>query len=145
MRHFSKLRRDTGASTAMEFALAAIPLFMLILGIIKSGLLFWDWQALQGAAMDAGRCAALNATSCGNPVASTTNTQAYAANAAHARGVGGITSGNVTVLTGTAAQTACGGTTANVVSVSLSYQLGLIGFVPLPSSLRASACYPLSS
>jgi Flp pilus assembly protein TadG len=143
-RHPGHLLADTAGSTALEFGLATIPLFLLILGIVESGLLFWNWQALQSAAIDAGRCAALNAPSCGNPVTSTAGTQAYAVQAAAARGIT-IKTSNVTVLTGTSAQAGCGNTTATVLTISINYKFAMIGFVPLPSNLSASVCYPLAS
>jgi Flp pilus assembly protein TadG len=143
-RSASCIARDTSGTTALEFGLTAIPLFLLIIGIIEAGLLFWNWQALQSAAIDAGRCAALNAPSCGDPTASTSNTQAYAIQVAAIRGITLKTS-NVTVLTGTSAQAQCGNTSAAVVTVSLAYKVAMIGFVPLPSNLSASVCYPLAS
>jgi len=133
-------------STSVQFALTAAPLFLLLLGIMESTLLYWTWQALQGAAIDAGRCAGLNAPSCGNPAVSTTPTQNYAVSVAQARGLSSITAANVTVLTGTAAQAVCGNTTATVVTVQLTYNdAAMISFVPLPSKLSAMACFPLAS
>jgi len=139
------LRHDNAGSTALQFALVALPLFLLIIGIIESSLLFWSWQALEGASVDAGRCAALNAPLCGNPTTSVTLTQTYAANAAVSRGLDSITASDVTVLTGAPAQAACGNSTASVISVAISYKYPMISFVPLPSALKASACFPLSS
>jgi Flp pilus assembly protein TadG len=137
-------RGDLAGSTTLEFALVTPPLFLLLLGIIMSCLLYWSWQALQGAAIDAGRCAGLNAPSCGNPATSVTATQNYAVTAAQIRGLI-INTANVTVLTGTPAQTACGNTTATVVSVQLTYTFPMITYVPLPKNLTASACFPLAS
>jgi Flp pilus assembly protein TadG len=133
-------------SASVQFAVTATALFLLLLGILESSLLYWSWQALQGAAIDAGRCAALNAPSCGNPVANTTATQSYAVTAAQERGLASFTSANVTVLTGAAAQAVCGSTTATVVTVQLTYHYAaMISFVPLPSNLSARSCFPLAS
>jgi len=140
-----RLDRHTGGATSLEFALAAIPLFLLLLGIIESGLLFWSWQALQGAAIDAGRCAAINATSCANVATTPANTASYAATAAQQRGLGNVKSSNVSVTTGAAAQALCGSTTASVVSIVMTYKYPMISFIKLPSSLSASVCFPLSS
>jgi Flp pilus assembly protein TadG len=137
--------RNTAGSTSLEFALMTLPLFLLLLGIIESSLLYWSWQALEGAAIDAGRCAGLNAPLCGNPTTSVTATQTYAVSAAHIRGLGTVTTANVTVLTGAAAQTACGSTTATIVSVQITYKYPMIAFIPLPSNLTASSCFPIAS
>ncbi len=133
-------------STSVQFAVTATALFFLLLGIVESSLLYWSWQALQGAAIDAGRCAALNAPLCGNPVTSTTLTQSYTVTAAQERGLTSFTTSNVTVSTGAAAQTVCGSTTATVVTVQLTYHYAaMISFIPLPSNLTAKSCFPLAS
>lgn len=120
-------------------------LLMLIIGIIQVGLLFWRWHALQAAAADAARCAAIGAPACLNPATQPGNTRTYAVSTAAARGLSGVTANNVTVTTGAAAQAICGATTASVVVVSLSWQVGSSTLVNLPSSLIASACFPLAS
>ncbi len=141
-----RLWRDRAGSNAIEFAATALVMVLLIMGVLEGGLLFWSWQALQGATIDAARCAAINSTSCLNPSTTPANTQSYAVTAATARGLNGVTTGNVTVLTGVAAQTACGATTASVVSVTIAYTFGLPLNVPyLSPSLSASACFPLAA
>jgi Flp pilus assembly protein TadG len=139
------LRWHRAGSTAVEFAVVALSLFLLLLGSIEGGLLYWSWQALEAATIDAGRCAALNAPSCGNPATSTTATQTYAVAAAAQRGLNGVAAANVTVKTGASAQASCGNTTATVVTVTTTYTFPMIAFVPLPSKLSASVCFPLAS
>jgi Flp pilus assembly protein TadG len=138
-------RGDRAGTAALEFALAVTPLLLLILGIIEGGLLLWSWQALEGAVIEAGRCASLDAASCQNVATTPAKTASYAATAAQARGLGSVTTSNVTVTTGTAAQALCGNTTAGVVSIAMIYKFPMIGFIPLPSTLTATACFPLSS
>jgi Flp pilus assembly protein TadG len=145
MRAGRRLARHAGGSTAIEFAVVGLSLFLLLLGSIEGGLLYWSWQALEGATIDAGRCAALNAPSCGNPATSTTATQNYVVAAAAQRGLSGMTAANVTVQTGAPAQASCGKTTASVVTVTATYTFPMISFVPLPSKLSASVCFPLAS
>jgi Flp pilus assembly protein TadG len=140
-----RLRRDRRAVVALEFAVAVMPLVLLIVGIVESGLMFWSWQALQATAIDAARCAAINALSCQNAATTPANTQSYAATEAVGRGLTGVTSSNVTVLSGTAAQSACGATTASVISVKLTYQYAPVVLVPLSSGLTAAACFPLAA
>ena len=140
----SRFARRTEGSTALEFALTALPMMFLTMGIIEGGLLFWSWQALEGAVIDAGRCAAINATSCKNPTTTPANTASYAAKAAGVRGLTGVTSSNVTVTTGAAAQALCGNTTASVISVALAYRFPAMAVIPLVSNLTASTCFPLT-
>ncbi len=140
------LRRNNAGSTTIEFALTATSLLLLIVGMLEAALLFWSWQALEGAAIDAARCAAINSSSCLNVTTTTGATQTYAVSAATARGLNGIQASNVTVLTGAAAQTACGSTTANVVSVAIPYSIGPVFMAPyLSPNLTASACFPIAS
>jgi Flp pilus assembly protein TadG len=135
----------TAGSTTIQFAITALPFFLLVLSIIEGSLVFWSWQALEGAAIDAGRCAALEAPLCGNPATSVTATQNYAVTAANARGLSNITTANVTVLTGASAEAQCGNTTASVVTIGMTYHYAMMAFIPLPSNLSVSACFPLAS
>ncbi len=47
--------RDDGGATAVEFALIALPLFMLIIGILEVALFFAAGLVLEGSAAQAGR------------------------------------------------------------------------------------------
>ena len=139
------LRKNRGGATALEFALAALPLLLLIMGTVEGGLLFWSWQALESTAIDAARCAAINATACKNSVSTPVNTQNYAAATGTSRGLISFKAANVTVSTGAAAQAVCGRTTVSVVSVSLSYHYPAMAVVPLPTTLVTSACFPFAA
>jgi len=139
------LLRHRGGSSGLEFGLTALPMMLLLMGLIEGGLLFWSWQALEGAAIDAARCAAINASPCKNPTTAPGNTASYAAKAAVIRGLSGVTASNVTITTGAAAQSLCGNTTANVISVALAYHFPAMEVVPLLSNLTASTCFPLIS
>jgi Flp pilus assembly protein TadG len=141
----SRFARHRRGATALEFALTAVPMLLMTMGIIEGGLLFWSWQVLESAAIDAARCAALNASSCKNPVTVPSNTANYAAKAAGVRGLTGVTASNVTVTTGAAAQALCGNTTVNVISVAFAYHFPAMAVVPLPTNLTASTCFPLQS
>jgi|GEM_PF-635398 Flp pilus assembly protein TadG len=136
--HLARLRRRENATAALEFALAAVPLMLLILGIIEAGLLFWSQEALQGVAIDTARCAGLG--SCNSPSAA----QSFAVSEAVSRGLNTVTTTAVSVSTGTAAEALCGNTTAKVVNISVSYQYNSISFIPVTRNLTASACYPLA-
>jgi len=136
-----RIGRDTAGTTTLEFGITGLCFVLLIIGIVEAGVLLWSWQALESTVADVGRCASINAPSCLNPSTTPANTQNYAVTTALARGLPGITTGNVTVTTGAAAQTVCG-TTATVVSIAMSYQFGISLLAPLPNSISASACFP---
>jgi Flp pilus assembly protein TadG len=132
--------RDRGGAATVEFALTALVLLVLVMGMIELGTLAWVWQALQSAAWEAARCAGINASSCANVTTAPSNTASYAVTAAQTRGLA-VTSGDVSVTTGGAAKTACG--YANMVQVAVTYPFGTVFLVPLPTSVSASACFPL--
>lgn len=58
-------RRDQGGASAVEFALVAVPFFLMLFGIIEGGRLLWTQLGLQHAVEMAARCASL--TTSGNP------------------------------------------------------------------------------
>jgi Flp pilus assembly pilin Flp len=66
----NKIWRDERGATALEFAILAPVFFLLILGIIAFGLLFWTQVGLQHGAVMAARCASIDTINCpnvGNP------------------------------------------------------------------------------
>jgi Flp pilus assembly protein TadG len=135
------LRRDRRGGTAIEFAATALVMLVITIGMVELGVVLWSWQALQGAAFVAARCASLNAASCKNAGTSPAATQSYAAAQAQTRGLTSVTSANVTVATGTGLA-ACGSATANMVSVTLTYPISAAYLVTLPANISASACFP---
>jgi Flp pilus assembly pilin Flp len=52
---FSRFSKNTNGATAIEFAMVAPALFLLIMGIIEFGILFATQSALEGAASTAAR------------------------------------------------------------------------------------------
>jgi Flp pilus assembly protein TadG len=72
----NKIWRDERGATALEFAILAPVFFLLILGIIAFGLLFWTQVGLQHGAAMAARCASIDTINC--PVKSPTTIQDYA-------------------------------------------------------------------
>ena len=139
----ARLRRDTAGSSSLEFAITGMTMVLFTIGAIQFGILYWSWQALQGAAVDAARCAGINGTSCKNAGTTPLNTQNYALSSAQFRGFNALSASNVTVTTGTAAQTACN-TTATVVSVVISYNIGSLFPGLIPSNINAASCFPLN-
>jgi Flp pilus assembly protein TadG len=132
---FRRLARHTAASTTVEFGLTASILTLTLLGIIQGGIIIWTWQAMESAAIDAARCFAIGAPSCG----STTDTQTYAVSTAQGRGINGVTA---VASSGATAKALCG-QTASVVAVAVSCPFGWVPYTLAPT-LKATACFPLA-
>src|SRR5579863_7836515 len=76
-----RLLMDDAGANAIEFALAAVPLFVFVLGVIDFSRLYWTQSELQYAAEATARCATVNCcasnpSSCGG---SSTGLQQFAA------------------------------------------------------------------
>lgn len=117
-------RRD--GATAVEFALIALPLLLLVCGIMDFGRMVWTEATLHRAVESAARCASVNAALCGSTAATAT----YAAG--QATGLG-IDSSAFTVT----AQS-CG----NEVAATYPFAFVFSGFFPFSLTLTASACFP---
>lgn len=57
-------RQDERGATAVEFALIALPLIMLLFGIIEYGRLQWTRGALESVATSGARCIGIGQTEC---------------------------------------------------------------------------------
>lgn len=120
------LRRDVRGVTAVEFAITAPVFFVLIFGIIETGLLLWTQMGLQHGVELAARCATVNTTLCNNA----TNIQSYAAQQSF-----GL---NPSPTTFTFNSVGCGN------QVTANYTFDFMTFLfPMPSILlNAQACFP---
>ena len=79
-----RLIGDARGTSAVEFALLAIPLFTFLLGVVEFGRLYWTQSELQYAAEAAARCATVNCCTansapCGGQTGNT-GVQNFAAN-----------------------------------------------------------------
>lgn len=63
----TRLARCSRGATALEFALIAPPLLMLLIGTMDVGRLLWTRAALHDAVARAARCVAVTPEICGNP------------------------------------------------------------------------------
>ncbi len=52
---FHRVGRDTKGSTAIEFALAAVPTFMILFGTIEIGMMIFEEAVVEGATREAAR------------------------------------------------------------------------------------------
>lgn len=121
-----RLLRARGGTAAVEFALIAPALFLLLFGIIEFGRLMWTQSALHFAVEEAARCASINTTICG----SSSSIASYAASK--------VASLNIPASQFTPTTPSCG----NLVSVSYRYPFILTTLFPYTITLSANSCYP---
>jgi Flp pilus assembly protein TadG len=133
-------RGPRAGTVAVEFALVGSALFLICFGVLDLGILLWTQEALQSAAAQTARCAALGASTCTNP-------QQFAVNIVSAQTFAGVvTTGNVWVQSNATCTSTQGAVTAGkytVVRISSSFWAS--GLLPPPlnlMTLKASACYP---
>jgi hypothetical protein len=133
------------ASTAVEFAICALAMVMIIVGIAEFGRLVWTFEVLQEAASEGARCMGLRASSCAAAGAySSVSTTNYIVSLATSRGV--VINGATITLNNVAT---CGGA-GGFSEVSISYDFTTVAPALLTSlaggfTVPASACFPNSS
>ena len=113
-------------TTAVEFALLAPALLLILFGAIEFGRLMWTQAALHFAVEEAARCASITPSVCGTSAQVT----AYAANA--------ISPTNIASSAFTSTTPSCG----HQVSASFAYQFVVTGLFPFTPTLTAQACFP---
>lgn len=139
------LARARGATTAVEFAICALALVLMVVGFIEFGRLAWTFEVMQDAASEGARCMGLAANSCASGGAyNAANTTTYVVNLATARGVAiaaaAVTQNHVAI---------CGGA-GGFSQVSIAYQFATVApalLAPLVNgfTVSASACFPNNS
>jgi Flp pilus assembly protein TadG len=124
-----RLRRicpDEQGTSAIEFAITAPVFFMMLFGLIETGLLLWTQLGLQHGSERAARCATINTTTC----SSVSAIQTYAAQQSFAL--------NPSPSIFSVTTPACG----NQVNADYSYKF-LTTYFNLPTlTIRAQACFP---
>jgi Flp pilus assembly pilin Flp len=124
-----KLRRfcsDARGATAVEFALTAPVLFVILLALCEFGLLAWTQLGLQHGAEMAARCATFNPSACGNAAA----IQNHAVQNAFGLSIPASTFSVTTP--------ACG----NQISATYSFQFITGYFGVSAMTLNAQSCFP---
>ena len=121
-----RLAADRQGSTAVEFALVAIPLFTLLFGSMEFCRLVWTQSALNFAVQEAARCASVTPGTCGTAAQITT----YAA--------AEIAPAYVPASAFTASSATCG----HSVTASFVYPFVATGLFSMTPTLTASACFP---
>lgn len=121
-RHFGR-NEDGGA--AIEFALIAAPLFMLLFGIIEISRAYWIQGALAYSVEQAARCASIDSVACGTA----TQIKAFAANRSGVQFNANIFSSSNDV---------CG----RLVTATYPFTFHIPYFTNGTFNLTARACYP---
>lgn len=130
------LVRDRRGLTALEFALVAPVLFMLIFGAFELGLTWWTRNALQVTAAMTARCVALG--SCTDPAA-------FAVSSAGNWALPNLISvSDVTFTTNAACYNASDPTVFAKVTITCEFWSGSILPPPLGNmTFKVSSCYPM--
>lgn len=141
----TSLARTRQATTAVEFAICALAMVLIVIGFAEFGRLVWTSEVLQEAASEGARCMGLRASSCtAAGVYSAGNTTSYVVSVATSRGV--VINATMVALDNAAS---CGGA-SGFSQVSISYHFVTVAPVLLTSlvngfTVPASACFPNSS
>jgi Flp pilus assembly protein TadG len=136
------LARERRATTAVEFAICALAMVLMVVGFIEFGRLVWTFEVLQEVAAEGARCMGLGASSCAASGAySAANTTGYVVSLATSRGV---TIPMTTITLNNAAT--CGGATG-FSQVSIRYDFasvapGLLTSLVNGFTVPTSACFP---
>lgn len=134
MKLLAALRASTRGATVIEFAMLAPIFIAMLFGVMEGGRLFWARQTLNTVATATVRCMSVS-SSCNTAATQ----QSYAV--ARAQGYGlRITAAQVTP---TAATTCKGQANSNQVQITANFRSALRGFVPLPTTLTSTACFPV--
>jgi Flp pilus assembly protein TadG len=141
----TSLASDRNATTAVEFAICALAMVLIVVGFVEFGRLVWTLEALQETASEGARCMGLRASACASAgVYSSANTKNYVVTLAASRGV--VITTAVVSLSNTAT---CGGA-SGFSQVSINYQFVTVAPELLTSLVNgfvvpASACFPNNS
>ena len=153
IRLLTQLHRARKAVAALEFALLATPLLLLVLGTLEFGRLMWFREALQMTANQGARCMGVVAPSCASGGAyDATKTTTYIENVANNWGIT-LANANV-VLARPSTNANCVPTQITVavtamseVTITYTFQTAIPQLLDMlvGKSLTSHACFPNSS
>jgi Flp pilus assembly protein TadG len=123
----SRLRADRRGLTSLEMGLVALPLSLLMFGMVEIGLVVRMKSALQYATAQVARCAAVDATLCGTTDTALDYAVTQTMGVAIARSAFAVTS------------EACG----RKVTASVGFPVITHSIFPNALTVSASACYPI--
>lgn len=121
-----KLRADRHGLTSLEFGLVALPLTMLLFGVVEIGMVIRMKSALQYATTQTARCTVVNTALCGTSDAAKTYAVSQAMGAPVAKSAFTVTTES------------CG----SKVSASVAFPVVAKSVFPSSFTLSAAACYP---
>ena len=133
--------RASRGTTAIEFAILAVPFLGLALGIFEFGRACWTLEALQESAVQGARCIGVHETGCwSGGVYSASSTTSYVQNVAQGWGIT-VPSADITPTL----STTCG-TVAGFSEIQISYTFSTVVGKLIPSlsseTLNVSSCFP---
>jgi Flp pilus assembly protein TadG len=124
-RAIDRFIRNRGGSVAVDFAMIAAPLFILVFGTMEVGRMLWYQNALNYSVDEAARCASIDVNNC--------NTSDQIRNYAANRSGAGFPSGVFSTST-----QSCGN------RITATYPMSLnIPLLPISVTLTAQSCYPI--
>jgi Flp pilus assembly protein TadG len=137
-----RFARQSSGATAVEFALLAGPMLMMLLGSIEAGRAMWIRQALSETAIAGARCMGVRQTECSaNGVYSASKTLSHVVATGASYQIS-IATADVTLN----ANTSCAGVVGNSkVTLATPFETPIPGFLTEMAGvhvLRASACFP---
>ena len=135
------LRRAIAGTASIEFALLAIPFFMLSVGIFEVCRALWTQEALQESATQGARCIGVHQADCYSAgVYNATSTTTYVQNVASGWGVVVPTADITPTLSAN-----CGGV-AGFAKITIAYNFSTVAGSLIPSfssvPLTGNACFP---
>ena len=134
MKKVYKLLRSISGASAVEFALLAPVFLTMLFGIIEGSRMFWMKQALDEIAYSTARCMSVS-SACDT----VTSQQSFATGRATGYGLR-IATADVIL----AANVTCRGQPAgNSVTVSAPFRTALGELLPMPTTVSATACFPV--
>lgn len=138
----SRFRHDESGASALEFALLAVPLLLMIVGTIEYGRALWTRQAMQSLAIATARCVGVTQSDCSTSGSySATKTSTYLIAEAAKLGVA-LTTGNISINANTSCQGVSGFSTVAITYTFVSAAPKFITALLIGPTLTATACFP---
>lgn len=142
MTRLRQFARHDGGASALEFALLAVPLLLMIVGTIEYGRALWTQQAMQSLAIATARCIGVSQSECTSSGSySSTKTNTYLIAEAARLGVA-LQSTNISVNAATSCQGVAGFATVAINYTFVSAAPAFITAMVLGPTLKANACFP---
>lgn len=138
----ARFRACRAGATAVEFSIVAMPVLLVIFGILEFGRALWTREALQQTAIAGARCIGVVQSGCGTAgVYSSSMSTSFVQSQAAAWGVA-LSTSNISVNSGTT----CAGV-AGFAQVTVTYTFSTVvpAFIPSLAAgipLSATACFP---